>query len=50
LPLHICSGYGNITPQKFGVYDLDHQLEVDFGLSEDASWDMAGDREVWMVQ
>jgi len=26
------------------------QLEIDVGLTADAAWDMAGDRDVWRVQ
>jgi len=26
------------------------QLEIDVGLTADAAWDMAGDRDVWRAQ
>jgi len=26
------------------------QLEIDVGLTADATWDMAGDRDVWRAQ
>jgi len=47
---HASDQTGSVHEVVLDVRGSGVQLEVDFGLTADAGWDMAGDREVWTAQ
>jgi len=41
---------GSVREVVLDVHGMIRQLEVDVGLTADAAWDMASDRQVWRTQ